>query len=88
MSTQSRFRAFFLFSTPVDPEVAAERFTALVAGVGAGPIPPVPAPATFALAVPSGDGEGIRSLLESLSLDREDEVVDAGSVLAGEDCRG
>ena len=60
----------------------------MVAGVEASPIPPVPVPATFALAVPSGEGEGIRSLLDSLSLDKEVVVVVVGSVLAGEDCRG
>ena len=51
---------------------------------GAGPIPPAPPP-TLALAVESGEGDVIRSLV-SLSLDREDAEV--GRVLAGDDCSG
>lgn len=51
---------------------------------GAGPIPPAPLP-TLALAVPSGEGDVIRSFL-SLSLDTND--ADVGSVLAGDDWSG
>ena len=78
--TYSRFSAFFLFSAP-DPADVADRLTALVVLGGPGLIPPAPPP-TLALAVPSGDGDVIRSLL-SLSLNRED--IDVGRVLAGED---
>jgi len=51
---------------------------------GAGPIPPAPLP-TLALAVPSGEGDVIRSLL-SLSLNTND--ADVGSVLAGDALSG
>jgi len=51
---------------------------------GAGPIPPAPPP-TLALAVPSGEGDVMRSLL-SLSLNTEE--ADVGSVFAGDDCSG
>jgi hypothetical protein len=78
--TQSRFSAFFLFSAPVEPAAVAERLTAFVVLGGAGPIPAPPP--TFALAVPSGEGDVICSLL-SLSFDKED--MDVGSVLAGDD---
>lgn len=64
----------------------AERLTAFVVGVGAGPIPIVPFP-TFALAVPSGEGDVRRSLL-SLSPGKEGAEAAVGSVLAGEDWRG
>lgn len=83
---QSRFSAFFLFSMPVGPEDVAERLTALVVGVGAGPIP-IELLSKLALAVPSGAGEARRSLL-SLSPDKDDAEVAVGSVLAGDDWRG
>lgn len=80
--SQSRFSAFFLFSAPVEPDDVAERLTAFVVlGGCGGPIPPAPPP-TFAFAVPSGEGDVIRSLL-SLSFDKEE--TDVGSVLAGDD---
>jgi hypothetical protein len=81
--TQSRFSAFFLFSAPVEPADVAERLTAFVVFGSAGPVPHVPPP-TLALAVPSGEGDVMRSLL-SLSLDSD---IDVGSVFAGDDWRG
>lgn len=68
---------------PVDPAAVADRLTAFVVLGGAGLIP-LPPP-TLALAVLSGEGDVIRSLL-SFSLNRND--TDVGSVLAGDDWSG
>lgn len=68
---------------PVDPAVVADRLTAFVVLGGAGLIP-LPPP-TLALAVLSGEGDMIRSLL-SFSLNKDD--TDVGSVLAGDDWSG
>lgn len=65
---------------------AAARFTALVPGAGVLPIVPIPIlvpswPPTFASAVPKGEGEGCRSLLETITSFPPD-------IFDGEDFRG
>jgi hypothetical protein len=70
-----RFNAFLRFSVPELAE-AADRLTALVVAVAAGP-------ATFEFAVPSGDKRSLPSLLDTVLVES-----DEGNVFACDDWRG